>query len=109
MGRTYAKIVPYSRQDVAEVHGCLEGCSGSGSGAVGVKVNARCLALLEDVQVRKWSIRWSLGTQPRCKTAMAMRMRAMLGRACWNRWSVRDDGLEARLYKELMLMEEGSW
>ena len=34
--RTYAKIVPYSRQDVAEVHGCLKG----GCGAVGVKANA---------------------------------------------------------------------
>ena len=46
-------------------------------------------------------MRWSLGT--RCETAME----AMVGRACWNRWSVRDDGLEARLNKELM--EEGSW
>ena len=67
----------------------------------------RCLALiLEDVQVRKWSIRWSLGTQPRCETAIAMAMRAMLGRACWNwnRWSVRDDGLEARLCEK----EEGA-
>ncbi len=70
-------------------------------GAVGAKVNEVSGTIdtctVEEVRSMSMSMRWRWSLGNRWETAIAMR--AMAGRACWNRWSVRDDGygLEARL------------